>query len=106
MNTSVIPPQKVAFKKGEFALSVTWKNGESSTISGEELRRYCACSECRARNVVGISIITESSKIETVGMIGGQALQATFIDGHDKGIYPWPYLYAISKGRAMAYLSE
>ncbi len=85
---------------------VTWKNGSSSCISGSELRRYCSCSEGRARKVVGISLINESTELEHVSLMGGQALQAKFSDGHERGIYPWPYLYAISQGRAMEHLNE
>lgn len=103
---SVVPPTNVAFKKGETDVTVTWKNGACSTISGSELRRYCACSECRARKVVGISIINVSAEITEVALMGRNALHVKFSDGHERGIYPWPYLYAISQGRGMEYLNE
>ncbi len=106
MNDSVVPPQKVAFNKDELALDIMWKNGEQSTISGMDLRRYCACSQCRAKKVVGINIINQSSTLVSVELIGGQGLQATFSDGHDKGIFPWSYLYAIATGSALEYFSE
>ncbi|MFT7109827.1 MAG: DUF971 family protein [Psychrobacter glaciei] len=103
---SVVPPTNVAFKKGEAYVKLTWKNGASSTISGGELRRYCACSECRARKVVGISLINDSFELAEVELMGRSALHVKFSDGHERGIYPWPYLYAISQGRGMEYLSE
>ncbi|MFT6905515.1 MAG: DUF971 family protein [Oleiphilaceae bacterium] len=103
---SIVPPTNVAFKKGEADVTVTWKNGALSTISGHELRRYCACSECRARKVVGISLINVSSELAEVSLMGRNALHVKFSDGHERGIYPWPYLYAISQGRGMEYLSE
>jgi DUF971 family protein len=106
VNDSVIPPKNITFKKGELEVIVTWKNGSSSSISASDLRRYCACSECRARKVVGFNLINESTELEHVSLMGGQALQAKFSDGHERGIYPWPYLYAISQGRAMEHLSE
>ena len=106
MNDSVIPPKNIAFTKGDPDVTITWKDGSSSIISGSELRRYCACSECRSRGVVGVNLIDESNELEYVSLMGGQALHIKFADGHERGIYPWPYLYAISQGRAMEYLSE
>jgi DUF971 family protein len=103
---SVVPPINVAFKKGETDVTVMWKNGVCSTISGSELRRYCACSECRARKVVGISLINVSAELTQVELMGRNALHVKFSDGHERGIYPWPYLYAISQGRGMEYLNE
>jgi DUF971 family protein len=106
VNDSVIPPKNVAFTKGDAGVIVTWQNGSSSTISGSELRRYCACSECRARSVVGLSLINESAELNEVSLMGCYAMHAKFSDGHERGIYPWPYVYAISQGRAMEYLRE
>jgi DUF971 family protein len=103
---SVVPPTNVVFKKGDADVTVTWKNGAFSIISGSELRRYCACSECRARKVVGISLINVSAELTQVELMGRNALHVKFSDGHERGIYPWPYLYAISQGRGMEYLSE
>lgn len=106
MIDSLVPPKNIAFKKGEAVITVTWKNGECSAISGSELRRYCACSECRARKLVGISLINVSSELSDVSLMGHNALNIKFSDGHERGIYPWAYLYAISQGRGMEYLSE
>ena len=103
---SVVPPTNITFKKGEAGITITWKNGANSIISGSELRRYCACSECRARKVVGINLINVSSELVEVSLMGRNALNVKFSDGHERGIYPWPYLYAISQGRGMEYLSE
>jgi DUF971 family protein len=106
MNNAVVPPQQIAFKKGEACVSVTWKNGECSTISGSELRRYCACSECRARKLVGISLINVSTELVEVSLMGRHALHVSFGDGHERGIYPWPFLYAIAQGQGMEYLNQ
>jgi len=105
-NDTIAPPQNITFRKGEAAVTVTWKNGESNTIYGNELRRFCACSECRARKVVGVNIISVSSELADVSLMGNHSLHVKFSDGHERGIFPWPYLYAISQGRGMEHLSE
>jgi DUF971 family protein len=32
--------------------------------------------------------------------VGSVGLQLFFSDGHERGIYPWPYLYALAYGGA------
>lgn len=100
------PPQKITLRKAQAELDIIWKNGEHSQISGDDLRRYCACSSCRARQLMGTRLITESAEVKNLVMMGGNAIQVVFADGHDRGIFPWPYLYAIASGRAKEYLDE
>jgi DUF971 family protein len=37
-------------------------------------------------------------------LMGSTGIQVVFADGHDRGIYPWEYLYRIGQGEAMEYL--
>lgn len=106
MNHALFPPQKVALHKRRAELEITWRNGDRSCISGDSLRRFCACSSCRKRQVVGLRLVTESDHLDRIALLGSNALQAVFSDGHDRGIYPWPYLYAIAEGRAQGYFDE
>jgi len=54
---------------------------------------------------VGTRLVTESAEVATLSLMGN-AVQIVFADGHDRGIFPWPYLYAIACGRAKDYLDE
>lgn len=101
----LFPPQKIALRKTQAELAIVWKNGQESLISGDDLRRFCACSSCRARQLLGTRLITESGEITTLALMGN-AIQIVFADGHDRGIFPWPYLYAIACGHAKDYLNE
>lgn len=103
MSVNLYPPQRVRLKEEAGELEITWQNGDIYRISGDDLRRYCACSSCRARQVVGMRLVTDSADIETVNLIGNKALQVVFADGHDRGIFPWPYLNAIALGRVQGF---
>lgn len=105
MNGLLFPPKNITLNRSLGVLTVTWANGDSSCVGEDELRRYCACSACRGRHLVGVRLVTESARIEAVQLIGSNALQVVFVDGHNRGIFPWPYLYAISQGRALDYLN-
>ncbi|MFT5082463.1 MAG: DUF971 family protein [Lentisphaeria bacterium] len=100
MNTVLYPPIKIALNKTNETLAVIWKNGEKSTIPGLDLRRFCACSRCRSQQVIGMQLITDDSGLEKINAMGSTALHIVFRDGHDRGVYPWDYLYAIAKGSA------
>lgn len=106
MNEALYPPIRVTLNKAVGELRIVWKSGEESHIAGSEVRRYCACSSCRARKVVGVALVTESAEIRSARLMGNNALQIEFSDGHDRGIYPWPYLFAIGRGLAQEYLDE
>ena len=99
------PPQKVRLKKDIGELEIIWQNGDIAKISCDELRRYCACSSCRSRKLIGVRLVTESAEIATVNLIGSTALQVVFADGHDRGIFPWPYVNAIATGRVQEFLN-
>lgn len=106
MNTNVSVPNQINLKKKSGILEISWKNGDSIKISCQDLRRFCACSGCRARNLVGSLLINESTTVENLAMMGSTGLQIGFSDGHARGVFPWAYLRAISEGRAMEFIRE
>lgn len=102
---SLYPPQKVRLKKDTSELEIIWQNGDVAKVSGDQLRRYCACSSCRSRQLIGVRLVTESAELSAVNLIGSTALQVVFADGHDRGIFPWPYVNAIAAGRIQEFLN-
>lgn len=101
MGDNAEAPQSIHLQRQSRRLQLTWRNGECLDIPCEELRKFCACSSCRARQIVGSLLIDEAVDIQTINPIGSTGIQLVFADGHDRGIYPWPYLRAIAGGRAM-----
>ena len=94
-------PSSIVFKKTRNLLELTWVDGKKSQISGQSLRRYCACSTCRAKGQVGVDVITDSPVVTDLILMGTTGLQLVFADGHDRGIYPWNYLLAIASESAL-----
>jgi len=94
-------PSSVVFKRSRNMLELEWIDGSKTQLSGQSLRRYCACSTCRAKRQVGVDVITDSSVVTDMNLMGSSGLQLVFADGHDRGIYPWRYLLAIAEGRAL-----
>lgn len=101
-----LAPTDIQLKKASALLDIDWADGSHSQLSGLQLRQYCACSRCRARNRVGVSMVTDNNTIENLNLIGAAGLQIIFADGHDRGVFPWGYLRAIAEGRAREYLDD
>lgn len=99
-------PVKVHLKNTPSILNLTWSDGEKTEISGVSLRRFCACSGCRSRQVIGTEIITDSGEIQNIKLMGSTGLQIVFADGHDRGVFPWAYIYAIANGGALDFLAS
>ena len=79
------------------SLSLTTPEGQRTTLSAEQLRIACKCAHCtRARfddrfpaRFPGVAIV----KVADLGY----GLNIAFSDGHDRGIYPRPYLSHLAK---------
>ena len=70
-------------------------------LEAETLRRASrAASEIR-RQIDGVELVIPSGLyVSAVEPIGNYALRLSFSDGHDRGIYPWPYLLELADQQA------
>jgi len=97
-------------------LMITYVNEPEYRLSGAFMRRNCPCALCREERGDGAAhakpltaapakpaslkviehTLDESSRIEQVWSIGNYAIGIRFGDGHDDGIYSWPYLRTLA----------
>jgi len=77
-------------------LRVTWETGEESTLSAEVLRREAKDAwSIRERLDHGEVAVAPGIKITEL-MQMGYGVNVHFSDGHDRAIYPFPYLRELS----------
>ncbi|MHA3735371.1 DUF971 domain-containing protein [Pseudomonas sp. Eth.TT006] len=85
-------PLSLSNSQSEQTLRLSWPDGRESVLKHAELRRQCPCSQCRAFRLKGLTPQVD----ERVRLIEinpqGYGVQLVFSDGHQRGIYPWPYL--------------
>src|SRR3954447_26968331 len=92
-------PTGLHLKKTE-ALDITWADGHQSHLPLRLLRKYCPCAGCQGeRDILGrtrlpIVRTTYDGPITANGaeLVGNYALRIEFSDGHNAGIYTFPYL--------------
>ena len=85
-------------------LAVAWSDGQESYINLEKLRRNCPCATCGGEpDVLGnvhrplVSYGPHSFELRSFRFVGGYALQPTWNDGHDTGLYSWDYLHELGR---------
>jgi DUF971 family protein len=82
--------------KSKQQLRLNWPDGREQVLDHTELRRQCPCSQCRAFRLQGLTVKVDE-RIRVVQLNAqGYGLHLIFSDGHERGIYPWPYLSGLT----------
>lgn len=99
-------PTNITLKKSEEILEILWDDGLTSQYPLSQLREACPCVECRGSHAnMGLANAPDdllklsprrSYTITGISPVGAYALQPTWDDGHETGIYTWEYLRLLS----------
>jgi DUF971 family protein len=93
-------PTEIRLDASRTQLLVTWDNGVTSTYAASALRDRArdAGSVRTAINDWAVPAAPDLT-ITAVDPVGNYAVRLAFSDGHDRGIFPWPYLAEIAELR-------
>jgi ATP-binding protein involved in chromosome partitioning len=94
-------PPELAIAAGGSELHVTFEGGEPFTLTAEMLRVMSPSAEVQGhspeqRVTVGWK---RSVKIKDLRPVGNYAVRIVFDDGHDTGLFAWPYLQTLHDQR-------
>lgn len=85
-------------------LAIVWNDGAESFLKIPELRRACPCASCGGEpDVLGevvrphVTYTPASFRLKSWQNIGGYALQPTWEDGHNTGLYTFGYLRRLAE---------
>jgi DUF971 family protein len=95
-------PERIELDGAARVLSVHWPgSGTRQALAHALLRAQCPCSACRRIRLHGgtIDIAVDTSIVGIAPM--GYGIQLFFSDGHDRGIFPWPYLEQLASSSVM-----
>lgn len=81
-------------------LLINWDNEKETNISLKYLRDECPCANCKGETILlktfrppKLNISTpEMYVIQKIEPVGSYAIQISWKDGHNTGIYSWEYL--------------
>jgi DUF971 family protein len=91
-------PETIVLTADRSRLRLEWSNGEQAEVLAENLRGACRCAWCtRARIDGNFGAPLDAIAIDRLMPIGDYAVNIAFSDGHNRGIYPWPYLRLLAR---------
>jgi len=96
-NTPV--PTEIKLHQKSRLMELTFSDGKHFQLSYELLRVYSPSAEVRGHGP-GQEVLQVGKRdveITRIEPVGSYAVQPTFSDGHDTGIYSWDYLYLLGE---------
>lgn len=91
------PPNSIRVPKEKMSLFLQWSDEEEVEISASRLRDQCRSAGTLSIAVKGLAVPARDDLFITdVQQIGSYALNISFSDGQERGIYPWELLRAIA----------
>jgi DUF971 family protein len=86
-------------------LHIKWNDETESRIPLKYLRDQCPCAGCKGETILlrtyrppAPSVLTPGMyELKNIEIVGGYAIQLTWKDGHNTGIYSWDYLMKLEK---------
>lgn len=81
-------------------LFIKWDDDSVTLLSLKYLRDQCPCASCKGETILlrtyrppkPAVLSPEMYKIKNIKVVGGYAIQISWKDGHDTGIYSWDYI--------------
>jgi DUF971 family protein len=94
-------PTEIKLHQKSRLLELTFSNGKRFELSFELLRVYSPSAEVRGHGPGQAVLQTGKQNVAITKLepVGAYAVQPTFSDGHDTGIYAWEYLYELGANR-------
>jgi len=94
-------PREIRLTEGRRRLDVIWEDGSASHLAAVTLRAHSRSAETLRAGIDGLPpALPDDLAITAVEPVGAYAVNLAFSDGHDRGIFPWPYLRALADGAA------
>jgi DUF971 family protein len=97
LTTETPQPTAITVHQQSRVLEVAFSDGASFRIPFELMRVYSPSAEVQGHGPGQEVLQTGKRGVEIVGLepVGNYAVQPTFSDGHDSGIFSWDYLYRL-----------
>ena len=100
------PVQIKIFEKNN--LLIKWNDNSETKINLKYLRDECPCASCKGETILlktyrpakPAKEIPGMYKIGGIQTVGGYAIQITWKDGHNTGLYTWDYLRQLELDQA------
>lgn len=95
-------PTEVTLHGQSRVLEVAFESGERFRLPFELLRVYSPSAEVQGHGPGQEVLQTGKREVDVIALqpVGNYAVQPTFSDGHDSGLFSWDYLYFLGSQQA------
>lgn len=95
-------PSELTVHKKSRTLEIAFDDGAAFSLPFELLRVYSPSAEVRGHGVGQEVLQVGKRNVDLIALepVGNYAVQPSFSDGHDTGLYSWDYLYHLGKNAA------
>jgi DUF971 family protein len=89
-------PTAINYFAKDRVLEITWPDTGLQRLPARLLRQSCPCASCVDEHTgvrtLDVAAVPGDMDIEEMHAVGDYAVQFTFSDRHDTGIFTWDYL--------------
>ena len=89
-------PTNIKVKRMQGVLEISWKSGTVNRYRLRSLRCACRCAGCVDEHsgvrTLDVDAVPDDLGVSDMKQVGNYAIQFTFTDGHDTGIFTWEHL--------------
>ena len=95
-------PTEIKLRQKSRVMEIEFSDGKRFELTFEFLRVYSPSAEVRGHGPGQEVLQIGKQDVDIVALepVGSYAVQPTFSDGHDTGIYSWDYLYELGMNQA------
>lgn len=93
----------------QFVLFAAWPDEFAGHILLSDLRDACPCAHCTGEEIMGQKVFVGMktlapgmNELRSLVPVGNYAIQATWNDGHDSGIYTWEMLRSLFEEKRLS----
>lgn len=99
LNKDTPIPTDITLHQSSRRLEIVFNDGSKFQLPYEYLRVYSPSAEVRGHGPGQEILQLDKQHVNVVGIepIGNYAIQPSFSDGHNTGIYSWDYLYRLGQ---------
>jgi len=95
----VLEPTQI-IEETDSEISIKWSDGAETKYNAVQLRRGCPCAGCinewTGEKQLDEAQVPDDLSFRHISIVGRYALNFHFSDGHDTGIFSFPFLRKLS----------
>lgn len=94
-------PKQIKLSENKDKLLIRWNDDTEQMVTLMKLRKLCPCATCLTekenQSPTYIPLFAENQiRIKSINQVGSYAITIIWQDGHNTGIYEFPYLRMIA----------